>query len=528
MGVYYNPGNGSFVDELKLKIYVDKSMVIRYTNEAIEERNKFLCVSRPRRFGKSMAADMLVAYYSKGCDSRDLFKGLKIEKEPSFEKHLNKYDVIRMDFASFDGMAKESGENIISVAQQSVCAELKSAFPEAEPLIENSIANMLIAIKTKYPKQKFMIVIDEYDLIFRNYENDLKLQERYLYFLNSLFKNGDIKDIISLAYLTGILPIIREKAQSKLNEFDNFSMLFPAQFAEFVGFTEEEVKDLCKQYGKDFSEMKKWYNGYRFGNCIDIYNPRSVVYAIQKNKYDDYWVQTSSAETLFGYIDYNYEGLQEDVERLIAGERIPVKTSRFDNTLTAIKTKDDVLTYFIHLGYLAYDDIEGKCYIPNYEIKQEFVNTIEESSKYDYVVKYINGSKKLLTETWKENAKYVEAALDQAHTENTSILQYNDENSLSAVVSYAYMYANTYYTIVREMPSGKGFADMVFLPVHNDKPALIVELKFNKTVQTAMGQIKAKNYPDSLKNYEGEILLVAINYDKESKKHECQIERLKK
>ena len=220
--------------------------------------------------------------------------------------------------------------------------------------------------------------------------------------------------------------------------------------------------------------------------------------------------------------------LQEDVERLIAGERIPVKTSRFDNTLTAIKTKDDVLTYFIHLGYLAYDDIEGKCYIPNYEIKQEFVNTIEESSKYDYVVKYINGSKKLLTETWKENAKYVEAALDQAHTENTSILQYNDENSLSAVVSYAYMYANTYYTIVREMPSGKGFADMVFLPVHNDKPALIVELKFNKTVQTAMGQIKAKNYPDSLKNYEGEILLVAINYDKESKKHECQIERLKK
>lgn len=182
MGVYYNPGNGSFVDELKLKIYVDKSMVIRYTNEAIEERNKFLCVSRPRRFGKSMAADMLVAYYSKGCDSRDLFKGLKIEKEPSFEKHLNKYDVIRMDFASFDGMAKESGENIISVAQQSVCAELKSAFPEAEPLIENSIANMLIAIKTKYPKQKFMIVIDEYDLIFRNYENDLKLQERYLYF----------------------------------------------------------------------------------------------------------------------------------------------------------------------------------------------------------------------------------------------------------------------------------------------------------------------------------------------------------
>jgi len=525
MGVYYNPGNGNFLRDLKSEIYIDKSMIIGETNRVIDTNNDFICVSRPRRFGKSMAANMLTAYYSKGCNSRELFKGLKIEKDPSFEENLNKYDVIRMDFAAVDGMTKDKNI-LVDEMQRLVIEELQAAFPDVVASVKGNIAGFIVAIIQRHPEQKFIIIIDEYDLIFRNYERNFKLQADYLDFLNSLFKNGDIKANISLAYLTGILPIIREKAQSKLNEFDNCSMLFPAQFAEFVGFTEDEVKELCEKYNMDFEEMKRWYNGYRFDNYLNIYNPRSVVYAIQKRDYDDYWVQTSSAETLFNYIELNYDGLKDDVERLIAGEHISVKTSRFDNTLTAINTKDDVLTYFIHLGYLAYDRKEKECYIPNYEIQQEWINTIEESSNYSYVLNYIEGSKKLLKETWNLNEEYVADALDKAHTDNTSILQYNDENSLSAVVTYAYMLANAYYVVIREMPAGKGFADIAYLPVGNNKPAMVVELKFNKTVNTALDQIKNKNYPEALQNYSGEILLVGINYDKETKKHTCRIEKI--
>jgi len=527
MGVYYNPGNGNFADDLQHKIFVDKSMMLSRLNEAIAERNKFLCISRPRRFGKSMAANMLTAYYSKGCDSRDLFKGLKIESDPSFEANLNKYDLIRIDFAAIDGQTQNKDE-IVSNAQHYVIKELQQTFPGCKAMIDGNIASFITAIKQKYPEQKFIIIIDEYDLIFRNYKDNSKLQAQYLDFLSSLFKNGDIKANISLAYLTGILPIIREQAQSKLNEFKNMSMLDPYDFAEFVGFTEDEVQGLCDKYNMDFTEMKKWYNGYRFDKIQSVYNPKSVVDAITSGKFKDYWVQTSSAETLFAYIDCDYEGLQEDVERLIAGEKIPVEVSYFDNTLTAINCKDDVLTYFIHLGYLAYDMDEKECYIPNYEIQQEWVNTIKRSKRYSYVAKYINNSKKLLQETWDGNEEYVADALNKAHTENTSILQYNDENSLSAVVTYAYMFAKTCYVVVREMPSGKGFADLTFIPVETDKPAMIIELKFNKTAQTALDQIKAKEYPESLSAYSGDILLVGINYDKATKKHECKIERIKK
>jgi len=527
MGVYYNPDNEAFQDDLSNDIYVDKSMLLAETNSCIgKSAQKFICVSRPRRFGKSMAANMLTAYYSKGCDSRTLFKGLKIENDPSFEKNLNKHDVIRIDFAAVDGMTTDNKENIVKEAQGYVCDELSLAFPDVKPRQEGIIASMLVAIKQKYPKQKFIIIIDEYDLIFRNYEDNAKLQAEYLDFLNSLFKNGDIKANISLAYLTGILPIIREKTQSKLNEFKNITMLHPYRFSEFMGFTEEEVKGLCDEYSMDFGEMKRWYNGYRFKNQTNIYCPQSVISAITDSGFDDYWVQTSSAKTMFTYIELDYNGLKEDVERLIAGERIRVEVSYFDNTLTAINCKDDVLTFFIHLGYLAYDSQEKKCYIPNYEIQQEWTKTVKHSKKYGEIAKYINNSEELLKETWKGNEEYVAKALDEAHSKNTSILKYNDENSLHAVVAYAYIYANTYYTIVREMPTGKGFADIVYLPISKVNPAMVVELKFDETVDTAIDQIKNKNYPQALEHYKDNMLLVGITYDKETKKHVCKIERV--
>jgi len=528
MGVYYNPGNGNFRSDLNNSIYIDKSMLISKVNNVLDKSSeKFICVSRPRRFGKSMAANMLTAYYSRGCDSRALFKGLKIENDSSFEENLNKYDVIRIDFAAIDGKTTNK-DDIVLNAQRLVIGELQQAFPDCTPMIEDNVADLITAIIAKYPEQKFIIIIDEYDLIFRNYKDNAKLQAQYLDFLNSLFKNGDIKANISLAYLTGILPIIREQAQSKLNEFKNISMLDPYQFAEFVGFTEEEVKDLCDKYNMDFDEMKRWYNGYNFDEVQSVYNPKSVIDAIISRKFKDYWVQTSSAEMLFTYIDCDYEGLKEDVERLIAGEKIDVEVSYFDNTLTTINCKDDVLTYFIHLGYLAYNWERQECYIPNYEIQQEWIKTVKRSKKYGEIAKYINNSKKLLEETWKGNEEYVANALDEAHSKNTSILKYNDENSLSAVVVYAYMLANAYYTVIREMPTGKGFADIAYIPDNKDNkniPAMVVELKFDEAVNTAIDQIKNKNYPQVLEHYKDNMLLVGITYDTKTKKHVCKIER---
>lgn len=405
MGVYLNPSNEKFKENLNNKIYVDKTMLIKETNERIGRSNeKFLCISRPRRFGKTIATNMLMAYYSKGCDSKELFKNLKIAKDPSFEEHLNKYDVIYIDFAGVDGRSDNKDE-IVSNAQRYVCNELKQAFPNIIPDKENKVADFITAIALKYPCQKFIVIIDEYDLIFREDKYSEKLRNEYLDFLNSLFKNNTISECIALAYLTGILPVIRQNFQSKLNEFINISMLKPFLFAQYVGFTEEEVKELCDKYNMDFLEMKRWYNGYRFRNNVDIYCPRSVVLAIMSHEYDDYWVETSSAEALLKYVKMNYDGLQDDVERLIAGEKVPVKVVYFDNTITSIKCKDDVLTYFIHLGYLAYDAEEKSCYIPNYEIQQEWVNSIERLGDYSYVVNYINKSKKLLEETLKGNAK---------------------------------------------------------------------------------------------------------------------------
>jgi len=528
MGAFYNPNNNTFRDDLSNDLYIDKSMLLAQTNSCIgKSSQKFLCVSRPRRFGKSMAANMLTAYYSKGCDSCKLFKGLKIESNPSFERNLNKYDVIRIDFAAVDGQTQNKDEIVLN-AQRFVIEELKQAFPDCKAMIDNNIASFITGIIQKHPEQKFIIIIDEYDLIFRNYEHNSKLQSEYLDFLSGLFKNSVIKANIALAYLTGILPIIREQAQSKLNEFKNISMTDPDVFAEFVGFTEEEVKGLCDKYHMSFDEMKRWYNGYHFDKIENIYNPKSVVDALMSGRFKDYWVQTSSAETLFTYIEENFDGLKESVERLVAGEHIPVKTSRFDNTLTAIKSKDDVLTYFIHLGYLAYDENNAKCYIPNYEIQQEWVDTIEQSKYYGYVTNYINNSKQLLEETWNSNEEYVAKSLDDAHTENTSILTYNNEISLKAVVAYAYMFARSCYTVVREMPTGKGFADIAYIPVSKTNPAMVIELKFNKAIDTAIDQIKNKNYPKGLEHYRGNMLLVGITYDKVTKKHECKIERITK
>jgi hypothetical protein len=300
-------------------------------------------------------------------------------------------------------------------------------------------------------------------------------------------------------------------------------MIEPDMLSEYIGFTEDEVKTLCIEYGMDFEKMRQYYDGYCL-NGIHTYNPKSVADSIRRGRIANYWTKTVTYESLKQYIQMNFDGLKESIVYMLSGGKCGVSTESFNNDLTSFASKDDVMTVLIHLGYLAYDSESGEAFIPNEEVRSAFASTIK-ATDWTPVIQAINKSDRLLKLTWAKEADEVAEHISEIHMANTSILQYNDENSLSCVITLAYYNAVNDYTIIRELPSGLGFADIVYLPrKHSDKPAMIVELKYNKTAKAAIDQIKDKKYPKSLQDYKGNLLLVGINYDKDTKKHSCVIE----
>lgn len=526
MGIYLNPDNDGFSTSVRSKIYVDKTELIGYINGVIDTENKFICVSRPRRFGKSMAAKMLVAYYSTGCNSYELFQDYRIAGDISFKQHLNKYDLLRLDMQLIRSTAINEGyqEQLLAYLQKKVIKELCQDYGTFLTGEERSLAGVLQQLRVKAGK-KFIIIIDEWDCIFREEKENEKLQKEYILFLRSLFKGSIAEECIHLAYITGILPIKKYGTESALNNFDEYTMINPKGLTRYVGFTEDEVKGLCTKYGMDFSEAKYWYDGYFFQKKVHIYNPRSIVQAMMNGEFENYWTQTETYEGLKSYIDLNYDGLKDAIISMIGGGRCKVDTGAFQNDMTSFKSKDDILTLLVHLGYLAYDKYCKEVYIPNEEIKEEFIRAVKNGG-WEKIAQIFADSKELLEATWNLDSGKVAEQIDEIHLSAVPILTYNDENSLSCVVTLAYISARAEYTMIREFPTGKGFADIVFLPhSHSDKPAMIVELKWNKKVEGAISQIKEKKYVKALEDYTGELLLVAVNYDKESKKHQCIIEK---
>lgn len=521
MGGYLNPGNEKFGEALNSQIYVDKTGLIEYTNRVMYSNQKYVCVSRPRRFGKSMAANMLAAYYSRGCDSRELFQGLKISKADACEKKLNQYNTIFLNMQEFLSQTSSMDE-MLRLVKKSVLWDLFFEYPDINYFDKENFSRAMQDVyqQTKCP---FVIIIDEWDCIFRENKKDTEAQKKYLDFLRNLLKD---RNYVGLTYMTGILPIKKYGSHSALNMFDEFSMTNPGTLAEYVGFTEKEVKGLCKRFDMDFDETRRWYDGYYFKEMGHIYNPRSVVSAMLNRSFDNYWNKTETFEALRDYIIMNYKGLKENIIELLAGKRQPVDVSSFSNDMTTFSSADDILTLFIHLGYLGYDFSKKEVFIPNSEITTEFVTSIRDAG-WQEVILAIKNSEELLQATWKRENETVAEKIQEAHFE-TSILTYNDENALACVISLAYYSARTYYTEIRELPSGKGFADIVYLPrkEHLDKPAMIIELKWNKDAESAINQIKERNYPHTLKDYQGNLLMVGINYNPKTKVHECLIERL--
>ena len=524
MGIYLNPGNISFAKTIRSEIYVDKTGLIACTNEYLNTRDHYLCVSRPRRFGKSMTLEMLAAYYSCGCDSRELFAGFKIAQYKDFEKHLNQYDVIYLNMQQFLIRAKK--QEVTQYLEQAVLEELREVYGNWFSAQITDLATALEKIFVKTQKQ-FIFLIDEWDCVMRERQESEAMQKQYLDFLRDLLKD---QPYVALAYVTGILPVKKYGQHSALNMFWEYSMTNQKMLEEYTGFTEEEVKALCERYDMDFEEISSWYDGYRFKNYKHIYNPKSVVEAMTCRDCSNYWTSTETYEALKIYMEMDFDGLRAEIVQMLGGGRVRVNTRSFQNDMRNFNTKDDVLTLLIHLGYLGYDSNEKEAFIPNKEIIEEFENAMSVGG-WPNVMNVLKASEKLLEDTMRGDAESVAKELDKAHSEVASILTYNDENSLGCAIGLAYYSARKDYKLIRELPAGKGYADIAFLPLpHTNKPAMVVELKYDRSVSAAIQQIKDRQYMQALEGYTGEILLVGVNYNKANpdKPHSCVIERVGK
>ena len=504
MGIYLNPGNEQFAVSVNSELYVDKTDLITYTNSRIGKDRPLICSSRPRRFGKTMAVTMLSAYYSKGCHSEKLFMGLNISQNEFFKTHLNKYNVIFLDIQwmygnALEEMKRNSTLKVVSYIQDQVIGELRNEYSECVQEDDISLPSVLAKINVK-TKEQFIIIIDEWDCLFREDKNNENLQKEYINLLRGLFKGTPSGAFLKLAYITGILPIKKYGTQSALNNFREHTMVSPRQMAEYVGFTETEVRAICKEHDMSFKEMQRWYDGYYF----------------EKIGY----------ESLMMYIAMDFDGLRQVIVDMLGGQRCSIDVESFQNDITSFNSADDVVTLLIHMGYMAYDSKTKKVFIPNDEVRSAFLRAIKNDG-WEEVIRAISASEALLKATLAMDEQAVAQMIQEVHVKSSSSLIYNNEISLSSVIALAYYSACRDYTLVRELPAGNGFADMVFLPKRtSSNPALVLELKWDKTAEGAISQIKNKGYVSALKEYKGNILLVGINYEKKSKKYQCRIEKV--
>ena len=372
MGMYLNPGNMAFARNIK-KNYIDKTGVIEILNDTIGTSDNLTCVSRPRRFGKSFAANMLIAYYDHTCDSHELFKPYHVSMSESYEEHINKYNVIALDITGFISSVKSvQGDirDIPKLIQENVKKELAEEYPELGEMTDYTMA---LKKYVELTGRMFIFVIDEWDALIREAKDDKLIQETYLNLLRGLFKNNNFTPYaVAAAYMTGILPIKKDGTQSAISDFQEYSIINPGKFAQYTGFTENEVEMICQKNGQTFQQAKLWYDGYQVGKEVSVYNPYSVMQAVKSGEYRSFWKYTSAADSLETYINMDFDGLQEDVARLINGEEIEVSTDSFNNDLVSFRKKDDVLTSMIHLGYLSYNSETGQVRIPNEEVRSEF------------------------------------------------------------------------------------------------------------------------------------------------------------
>ena len=569
MGSILNPSmNNSFTKLAQRKdkyLFVDKTEFIYETNKRLNEEDCFLTVTRPRRFGKTVTARMLATYYSKSFANQNIFEGLKItgpeldnankndkerakELRDSYEKHLNKYDVIYIDMNSIrdkyiaytkdEDLQVKGVTTLVDFLQYSIIEDLKDNEDYAEQLNKSKKVGKMnltsaLEVLCSYTKEKFIMIMDEWDLVYRDYRDDIQLQKEFIDFLRGLFKSDDGQACFALAYLTGILPIKKYNSQSALNSFDEYNMLTPGEYAPFFGFTDEEVDGIVKSYNCKVSlqDLKKWYEGYKIKG-VDIYNPNSVCKAVSRNECISYWSGTSSNEEVIRLINLNFKGIKTDITKLIDGIKIPFSSNNFQNDMVTINDKNDIFSLLVCLGYLGCIERRNglkSAYVPNQEIKQTLLSIVK-GQKWSRRTVIVKRSEDLLNAIIKtQDGQKVAEIIQEVHNSSAvSLLDYNSEESLTYCVMTAMQWATLdIYDYYREEQSGKGRTDLVYDPGENDEyPLIIIEFKYGKSATEAIEQIKTQEYYRRYTERYRRIIIVGINYSRDTKDHECVIEKL--
>ena len=546
MSRFINPGTDEFAS-ICASEYVDKTGLILEINKTLGTKEKLSLVSRPRRFGKSFTAAMLCAYYEAGDDARALFSDKEVYRLAPDLPFLGAFNVICVDMAEVKARAKQLQRVLdrqreeaglprqqldwILFLQDQIREDVGHAFGDGfqKETSDPDFFQMLENIVRKSGR-KFFWICDEWDLFFREECEDLNAPDTYLEFLRTLFKSdgGYTARVFSGAYFTGIMPMKVMKGESAVSDFYNYTMLTPGSLAPFIGFTHTEVERLCRKHQVDFRKMIEWYDGYYFEKTGSVFNPRSVIEAIKMRQFESYWVQTTSYENLKSRIEMDLDGLHETILRLLGGEEAEINGQQFDNDLNHLTDTNKVLTALVHLGYLSYNPATRTVRIPNNEIRREFIGTLATGSHKE-TAKLIREADKLLQAVWKKDGEEVARLVGLAHNATGDPKTYNSESRLCLAVRLAFYTSRDHYVAIHELPGGKGYADLVFIPKKgSDKPMLIVELKWDKPVKAALAQIRDRDYPQELASFGGRILLVGITYRVRGKRHICEIEELSK
>lgn len=507
------------------QIFVDKSLFIERISQNIRTSSKYICITRPRRFGKTMNANMLAAYYTKGLDSSSLFSDLKIAqtsvdskgdlKKPFYPTHLNHYNVIKIDFSQMPDPCR-SYEAYISYIKEHLAEDILSAYGISYRV------NMPMSELLNATGDSFIFILDEWDAIFHRCFVTKQDKEDFLEFLRDLLKD---KAYVELAYMTGVLPIAKYSSGSAINMFREDHAMKNGKYEEFFGFTEQEVKALCEeQQTVPYAELKQWYDGYRMKNGASLFNPRSVAYALMDGECQNYWTETGPMNEVADCIEHNVDEVREDIVQMVAGNPVEVKLNGYSAAEQRMETRNEILSAMVVYGFLTYYD--RNLQIPNHELMEKYESVLSRESMGE-VKAITDRSKEMLEATLAEDEEKVASILEEAHNRELPFLQYNDENSLSCVITLCYLAARDTYEIEREAKTGKGYCDYLFTPKKTGKPAIVLELKAGKSAEEAIQQIKNRDYAAKVRKYR-DILLVGINYDKDNtaKPHTCKIERI--
>lgn len=499
----------------KGKIYVDKSGMLEIISQRLGTMDNYICITRPRRFGKTVNATMLGAYYTIGQDSSALFGGLKISRIEYCQEHQNQYNVIYIDFSRTPDICQTYEEYIGSIIKS-----MQEDFLEAYPVLSgkeyDSLASML-----QDTGDQFLFIFDEWDSIFYKQFMTAKERNAYLEFLKNLLKD---RPYVTLAYMTGILPIAKYSSGSALNMFEEYDFINDNIFDQYFGFQEDEVRALCKKFPSvSFGDIKYWYDGYYQSNGSPLFNPRSVSQALMRGKCLNYWTQTGPMNEIADCIEHNAEAVCEDIVKMVANLPVQIKLNGYSAAEPQLTTRNEILSAMVVYGFLSYH--EGTLQIPNQELMEKYQAVLERNSMGE-VKKIIIKSREMLDATLSCEEGRVAEILEEVHDREIPFLSYNDENSLSCVITLCYLAAREDYHIYREEKSGKGYCDYLFLPRTTRHPAIILELKVNESKESAIQQIKNKNYLQKTEAYP-EVILVGINYGKKEKKHTCKIEKIK-